>query len=188
MRAGSFDAKKALTKAKREGTKADVASAREAFEANLEAEQRGLTSLPGAARALAKDPKGTLRAAWDQQIKGTSGWNKALTLGLPAASLAAEVVSEDDGTKGERIGSGIANTAAGLLTGGMPLAGGLAVGLGAGYVGGKAGKVFDKKPAPQGHVIGPAQAPPNPEDSKGHNMPVEREMSPAAQGRSEVFG
>ena len=186
MRAGAFDAREALAKAKPGASKKGL---RAALVANEKAQELGLTSLPGTVAALAKDPKAALRAAWDQQVKGTTGFEKALTIGLPAAGLASDVLSEDDGHKGERIGSGVASTAAGILTGGMPLAGGMAAGLGASYLGGKAGKLFDKKPAPpQSHVIGPTQAPPNPEDSKGHNMPIEREMSPAAQGRSEVFG
>jgi hypothetical protein len=184
MGAGASAARKAYAKA----TGSDKAQALESLLANEKAQEMGLTHLPGAVKAFATKPREALRAAWDQQVRGTSGLEKAVMVGLPAAGLASDVLSEDDGTKGQRIGEGVANTAAGMLTGGMPLAGGLVAGVGAQYLGGKVGKLFDKKPAPQGRVLGPVQAPPNPEDAKGHNMPVEREMSPAAQGRSEVFG
>lgn len=167
--------------AMRMGSHAMEGASPKALEAARKAEEMGLTSLPGIARAAWKDPAETARRAWGAQVHGTSKLDKALTVGLPAAMLAGDVVSQDDGHKGERMGANIAGTAAGLLTGGMPLAGGMIAGTAASYLGGKAGKGIDKL---RGHV----QAPPNPEDARGMHVPPEHVMSPSAQNRSEVFG
>lgn len=168
-------------KAMRMGSHAMEGASPRALQAARDAEGMGLTSLPGMARSAWKDPVATAKAAWGQQVHGTSKFDKALTVGLPAAMLAGDALSADDGSKAERMGTNIAGTAAGILTGGMPLAGGMAAGMAASYLGGKAGKAVDKI---RGHV----QAPPNPEDAKGLAVPAEHVMSPSAQNRSEVFG
>jgi hypothetical protein len=192
MGAGASSARKALTEAasKPENKKA-LLRAQERVHANEKAQELGLTSLPGTVKALAnKETRSpALRAAWEQQMRGTTFGQKALTLGLPAAGLAAETLSPDDGRKGERMGAGIAGTAAGMLTGGLPLAGGTVAGLAAGYAGGKIGRGFDHvraKLRPPGHEI---QAPPNPEEARGQSVATERVMSPAVAGQhNEVIG
>jgi len=182
MGAGAAPARKILAGTAR-GPARDRALA--TLAANEKAQEMGMTSLPGVLRSLVKNPKETARAGWNQQMKGTTHLEKALTVGLPGAMLVSDAMSPDDGSKGERIGAGVANTAVGMLTGGMPLAGGMVAGMAAGHVGGKIGRHFDKKKSLHRSTV---QAPPNPEDSKGNGMPVEHVMSPSAHGRSEVFG
>lgn len=189
--AGAADARKALKNAT---GGAEKERARAALKAEVDAQNKGLTNIPGFAKSLVKDPKGTIGTALRQQWDGVSPLGKALTVGLPAAGLASDALSDDDGHKKERIGAGIASTAAGLVTGSMPFVGSMAAGMGAGYLGGRIGHVFDKAKKPinalragtslQSHI----QPPPNPEDAKGMGMPVEREMSPNAAGRPEVIG
>lgn len=179
--AGAANAREELAKAVSPRAKELAAKS---LEANERAQEMGLTSLPGTIKAFAgKDRKKALRAALNQQWAGTTPMGKVLTVGLPAAGLAADAISDDDGEKGKRLGAGIAGTAAGMLTGGVPMAGGMAAGLAASYVGGKAGGLVDKirgprKPPPLAQV----QAPPNPEDVRGQAIATDRIMSPAASG------
>lgn len=158
-----------------------------ARKAAKEYEEMGLTSLPGLAKGLVgKDRKEVVRRALNHQWNGTSNFDKALTVGFPAAGLAGDALSPDDGHKGERIGAGIASTAAGVLTPGVPLAGGIISGIGASMAGGALGKGVDKL---RGKLpVGRVQPPPNPEDAKGLAVPAEHILSPSAQNRSEVFG
>jgi hypothetical protein len=185
--AGAANARKWQTEAatavkkNESGAPQSLRRARESVRANETAQDMGLTSLPGTVKAFAKDPRAAAKASWDQQWNGTSRLEKGLLIGLPAAGLANDAISEDDGHKGERLGAGIASTAAGIATGGLPLIPGMIAGTAAGYLGGKAGHGVDR-------LRGKVQAPPNPEDAKGLAVPAEREMSPAASGQSQVFG
>jgi len=167
--------------AKKTGDFEERARAAAALKANEAAQAAGHTSIPGIVGSFVKDPKNAARTAWRQQWDGTSKWEKALLLGAPTAGLAMDTVSDDDGHKGERMGAGIASTAAGLATGGLGFVPGMVAGTAAGYLGSKAGKQVDK-------LRGKVQAPPNPEDAKGLAVPHEREMSPSASGQSQVFG
>ncbi len=160
---------------------AEKTRAASALDANVRAQEAGHTSIPGLVSSFVKDPKGAAKKAWNQQWDGTSRWEKALLVGAPAAGLAMDTASADDGQKGERMGAGIASTAAGLATGGLGFVPGMVATTAAGYVGSKAGKQVDK-------LRGKVQAPPNPEDAKGLAVPHEREMSPSASGQSQVFG
>jgi hypothetical protein len=165
--------------------------------ANKRAAELGLTSLPGFAKALfnPKTRGQVIPAAIDQQLKGTKTWEKAVTLGLPAADLALEAATPEDPnnlTKGQNLGRSIAGTAAGMATGSLPMAGSLVVGLGASALGGAVGKGVDKvrarmkRPHTEDlHV----QPPPNPEDSRGQSgPPIERNMSPSAAGQAPDWG
>jgi hypothetical protein len=191
MSTGATGAEHAVAKALQAGDAKKLQHARKAFAANHEAERLGLTSLPGMAKALLnKETRGkVIPAAIKQQWEGTNLGEKALLVGVPAGLTAVDMASSDDGHKGERVGAGIAGTAAGMLTGGMPFVGGAVAGLAAGKAGGMLGRGIDKfrhkGPPPEAHV----QPPPNPEDARGQSVAVEREMSPAAAGqRPEVLG
>jgi hypothetical protein len=189
MRAGAFSAREAVEKARAAGGEVPKGLL-DSLAANERAQEMGLTSIPGIAKALvSKNTRGSvLKASLDQQMKGTGVGQKLLTVGLPAVGLAANAVSADDGHKGERLGADIAGTAAGMLTGGLPMAGGTALGLGAGYLGGKLGKGVDKLRGARPQVPH-VQAPPNPEDARGQSVPTERVMTPAAMGQAnEVIG
>lgn len=178
--AGAAGARKAL-----KGTQGkDRVLAQQSLRAEINAQKMGLTSLPGYARSLMKDPKKTLQAGWAQQWHGSSPVMKAVTVGLPAAATASDLISEDDGHKAERIGAGIANTAVGMVTGGLPMAGGIVAGLGASTLGGQAGRLVDKmrahkKTPPR---LGTLAEKVNPEEARGSHVPLEREVTPAAAG------
>jgi hypothetical protein len=169
-----------------------VPLAREAVKANQDAQDLGLTSLPGYAKALwNKDTRGkVLPTAMNQQLRGANTLERAVTLGLPATDLALEAATPDDPDnpqKGKHLGRAIAGTAAGIATGSLPFMGGLIAGAAAGRLGGMAGGAIDKlrarkKAPPQDFHV---QAPPNPEESRGQSgPPVERNMSPAAMGQA----
>lgn len=138
-----------LRQARKKGTsvpkaKKELSKAREALEASTKAEQMGLTSLPGYAKALRADPKAALRAGFEEQYKSMGPGLRALTYGGTAASVGGEL-TRDDPTAGrlERTGRSLG---AGLpfLAGPLPLAATMVAGpaLSAGL--GAAGKGVDK--------------------------------------------
>jgi len=188
--AGAANARERLAKAV-VGTDAHTL-AQKAVEANERAQSMGLTSIPGFAKSLvSSDPnKGvanTLRAGFEQQWHGTTTGEKALMLGLPLAATGAAAVMPDDPEhphKGRDIGAGIVSTAAGMVTGGIPLATGMVVGEGASRVGGAVGGAVDKiRKRRRENMTGHIQAPPAPEEARGQHVPTERVVSPAAAGQ-----
>ena len=107
-------------------------------------------------------------------------------LGLPLASTGAAAMMPDDPEhphKGRDIGAGIAGTAVGMVTGGIPLTTGMLVGEGASRVGGAVGGVVDKMRKKHREMTGHIQAPPAPEEARGQHVPTERVLSPAAAGQ-----
>jgi len=203
--AGAADARHGLEKAReviREaaGQKARAAAtkklekAKKVLEVNEEAQRMGLTSLPGYIKSLhTHGIKPTLRAGFNQQWHGTGPFEKTIMVGLPAAATAMSTLGPEDPEnphKARAVMGNLAETAAGMATGNLPLAGALAVGAGANMVGRTAGGLVDrfrKKKIPAVH--GALQAPPAPEEAPGQHVPIERYMSPAAAGQTpEVFG
>lgn len=198
--AGVAPAKRQLMEAMTHGDKKAIRLAKDSVSANQRVQDLGLTSLPGYAKALWNPAtrKEVVPASIAQQFKGTPGWERAVTVGLPAVDLAANIATPDDPdhpTKGKRLGASIAGTAAGLATGSLPFVGSLAAGAAASAVGGELGKDVDKfravrrqvrkAPPRDMHV----QPPPPPEESRGQSgPPVERNMSPSAAGQAPDWG
>lgn len=154
-------------------TKAD-----QVLSAAQEVQDRGMTSLPGVARALKADPKGALRAGMREQWLNSNLPIKALMVGLPAAQLAGAAFGKADPEhgRGERIGRGLAGVASGMALGGVPLVGQLAGQATADAVGGRLGKLFDRKKSPLG-------SPNEQQISEGQHLPTERVLSDSASGR-----
>jgi len=158
-----------------------------AVAANVEAQEKGLTSIPGFVQSLVKDPKATLRTGFNQQWHGTTNFDKSMTLGLPLALTGASAVMPDDPNnphKGRDIGAGIASTAVGMVTGGIPMTTGMLLGEGAVQAGGAVGGLVDKyrkRRAPP--TMGTVQPPRAPEEAVGQHVATERVLSPAAAGQ-----
>lgn len=103
----------------------------------------GMTSAPGAIKAMATNPREASRAVWEQ-LRSGGRLGVAAGVGLPAAMTASSLARGDESatggqTVGEKLMRGGANIGGGLLFGGLPvasqmLAGGLAEGA-AGRVG-----------------------------------------------------
>jgi len=150
-------------------------------------QNRGMTSLPGIAKAFNKDPTGTLRAGAKEQWHGVSLPFKALMAGIPAAQLGGAIFGKEDPEhgRGERFGRAAGGIAGMALLGGAPMGAQM---LGQGLMdaaGGGAGKLVDKiraraqgKQHP-GHLTHPSE-----QQSEGQHAPTERIMSDSAQGRA----
>ncbi len=77
----------------------DFVAARKGYEAASSAENLGMTSLPGMAKALATRPLEAARAAVGEQWHGGGAAHKAIAVGLPVAGAVSSVVtpSQPDG-------------------------------------------------------------------------------------------
>ena len=199
VRGGAFDAKENLGKAfhaheavrgKFNATPGELAhsakeldTARTVAGAAGDAQERGLTSLPGIAKGMKKDPMGTLRSAAGQQWHGESMGGKALMLGMPAvglASAAAAPETREGAGKGEQVGAQVGSLAGGVLGAPLPL-----IAQGALQAAGdKAGKTIGKgvdylrgrrKPAYSASEI--------PNVQENQRTPIEHVTSPAAAGK-----
>lgn len=104
----------------------------------------GITSLPGIARGLRKDPRGTAKAMWNEAvgtIPGETGspggklLRRGLAVGLPAAAYGPDLARGDESAEGGRslsekvvgMGTGVVG---GMMVGGLPIAPALAAGAG----------------------------------------------------------
>lgn len=180
IRGGAYDARQALQSAKPK----DLPQASKALQSAEAAQSMGLTSLPGYAKALQQHgAKKVLQtdasAVWHSG--GLTG--KALTIGLPAATLASDIrrpESAEGPGKGELIGRSIAGTAGGVLGTAMPIGGQIALGAGMGAVGGLVGRGVDRLRGRKRHPPGDLTPP---EQQQSSHTPTERVMSPAAAGR-----
>lgn len=99
------------------------ATARSNYERDMAALDSGITSLPGIAKGLVRDPKATAKAMWDRSTGGTRT-GAAMTLGFPVALTAPELLKGDESaTGGKGIGQKLVNAGtavgAGVATGGL---------------------------------------------------------------------
>lgn len=179
MRAGAWGSKKAVTSAEEALGKAKDPAGRLKAQGNLDmankanthaqaAEDMGLTSLPGYAKAMYTHSVGNalstgVKEQWHSGGVGT----KALIFGLPAAAAAKEAVTPTEPGGRGRLGRAaghipeLAFSAGPLpMTGAMALSGGL-------------NKVFGAK-KPAGHLV---QAPANMDPAGGNEVASSREAS-----------
>lgn len=167
------------------GAEKRVENARAAYDAGRKAEEMGLTSLPGYAKALRDRPVGeVLRTAVNDQWKGMSPAMKGLTVGLPALELAGALGSsnepdEQGRSKGERIGRSLAQTAGGFLLSPLTMTGQMVAGTALSRAGGSAGRLVARRPA--GRVVAPPGAPDLTADS-GQAVAGERHITERASG------
>lgn len=142
---------KLLRRSSVEGADIRANRAQSSYDAHKNIHERGMTSLPGVARALRKDPLGATRAAARDQLAGTSLPMKALTVGAPAAQLGAAAMQNPNDlnaqgqTKGQALGESATSLASGLLLGPLPLATQIAAGVPAAWAGSKAGRLLDRR-------------------------------------------
>lgn len=96
-----------------------VNNARRSFKASEKSEAMGLTSIPGYAKALMKNPREAIATGVKDQWHSMGAGGKAMIFGLPAAGAANELRQggEDAEGKGrfERTGSFLGMTATGML-------------------------------------------------------------------------
>lgn len=86
----------------------------------------GMTSAPGAVKAMVTNPREASKAIWNQVRSGGRG-SVALGLGLPVATTAHSLIKGDERATGgasvqEKAVRGAANIGGGLLFGGLPIA------------------------------------------------------------------
>ena len=79
-----------------------VLKARKAFDASAKSEAMGLTSIPGYAKALYKNPKEALTTGIKDQWLSMGSGGRALMYGLPVASAVGEAAKKTDGSGKER--------------------------------------------------------------------------------------
>lgn len=85
----------------------------------------GMTSAPGAVKAMVTNPREASKAIWDQ-LRGGGRLGVAAGVGLPVAMTAASLSKGDESatggqTMGEKLLRGGANVGGGLLFGGLPM-------------------------------------------------------------------
>jgi hypothetical protein len=194
IRGGAYGAQKTLEdaasslRAAREsggsiaGAQKSVDQALKGFEASSRAEGMGLTSLPGYAKSLIKDPKGTLAAGFGEQWHGQSTGGKAMTVGLTGLGVANEVRNRDKSEEGAGQATGKAlGGALPWMMGPLPTAAGLALTPAMALAGGMAGKGVDLL---RRRLVGSPPAP-GPSDADSASSPTERVYSDRAMGMPE---
>lgn len=153
----------------------EVVDARKSYQAAQKAEDMGLTSLPGYARALMRNPAAAVSTGMAEQWHSMGPGGKALMLGIPAAGVGSELTTESQpGGPGkfERAGSRLGELA--YTMGPVPLSGQIAAGIGVSSLGKRVGSLFDKKKS--------IPAPPNLEPAGGEAAPAETMVSDRALG------
>lgn len=170
IRGGAYSAAERLGKAqKATGPEAakELAAATKSHGAAEKAEQMGLTSLPGYAKALVNKDTGGLvnnvgkvfRAGAAEQWHAGGAVNKAMMVGVPAAALAGELGQKDvKGGPGklERAGRHLGEL--GMMMGPIPLAGQMVAGAALSGAGGRIGRALDKtrRPPPPTNTPSPS--------------------------------
>jgi hypothetical protein len=146
IRAGTHDARKGLREAMLTGEPKREMQALRHFHASDDAARMGITSLPGIARAVKEHgPVKPLVAGLKEQWHGSPGWQKALMVGFPAASVAGAAVTPEAAEgpgKGERVGKALGTigyTAAPLTLGASTV-----LGMGLERAGGAVGRGVDR--------------------------------------------
>lgn len=185
IRAGAYNAEQNLGRALRTNLPGEISQARKGLAAAEKAESMGLTSIPGFARSLVKDPKATLHAGASEQWHNMPGWAKALTVGAPALEAGHALVTPDkpDGPgKGERVGRALAAAGAGLTMGAMPMTTGMLAQGAVASLGGRMGRGVDHLRRRIGGSPGGIQAPRDNTPYNGEHVPFERITSDRAAG------
>jgi hypothetical protein len=128
---------------------AELRDAQKAHGSSLESERRGLTSLPGYAKGLVKDPMGTLKAGIKDQWDNAGPKTRAAMYGIPAAGVVNEMAHKEDPSgegrgRLERVGRAIGMGTMGAL-GPLPIAADalLSEGVSRGLSGG--GRLLDRR-------------------------------------------
>lgn len=156
----------------------EVVDARKSYRSAQAAEDMGLTSLPGYARALMQNPGSALKTGLSEQWHAVGPAGKALMVGIPGAGVAGEMSRESaPGEAGrlERAGSRLGELA--YTMGPLPISGQLVAGIGMGSLGKRMGALFDKKKPPQN-----IPAPPSLDPAGGETAPSEQLVSDRALG------
>jgi hypothetical protein len=169
----------------------DTTRAAKALGSAQDAQNMGLTSIPGYLGAVKEHGIGKVLATnAKEQYHNMPKAMAALTLGVPALSAAHTLATPEDPNgpgKGERLGRELGNAVGGVAGGVMPIAGNAVVGGIAGRAGGAVGKVVDRMRGRREPVndLG-TKAPLEPTESQ--NTPSERITSPSAAGQQKDIG
>lgn len=165
----------------------ELQHAQKAHAAAEKAEGMGLTSLPGYAKALIKDPKGALKAGFGEQWHASGPGGKALMFGLPVASAASELrKGEGEGghksgrfeRAGEALGAGL-----GFAAGPLSVTGASVASAGLGKALGTVGKGVDRLAGRKGKLVPRhSAAPPTVEPGGSSIVPSDRVYSDRAMG------
>jgi len=164
--------------------------AAKAHEAAVKAENMGLTSLPGYARALRSSPVDALKAGFGEQWHSTSPGMRALVYGGTGVQALGAARGSDNGSKGrlERVGEAV-GTSLPLMAGPLPTAATLVAAPVAGVLGGLVGKVGDKARRRLAHQTSPAHSSASLVAEGSAAVPAERTYSDRTTGNidSEAF-
>jgi len=198
IRGGAYDAERNAVQASRALHAArlsggDVAKAQDALgraqrsaSAARRAEDWGLTSIPGVAKAIRdKGLLPTVTRGAQAQFSGSSAVNKALMVGLPALGVvqAARAPEEEGMSRGQALGHQGGQLLGGLIGGALPFGAGFAVQEAAGRAGKTLGRAVDLA---RGHLGKPKKLDFR---SYGPNPPMSSDLT-QAQGQvvpSEVI-
>lgn len=144
---GAGPARGALAKATAGGDAKTIGRATEALAGAEKAQSMGLTSLPGLAKSVKNNGLlPTVATGVKQQWASSRPVEKALMVGLPAASVLNTARKSDKGTKtgkGESIGRSLGGTL-GAVAAPLPFGAGAALSTGLQHAGGLVGKGVDK--------------------------------------------
>jgi hypothetical protein len=189
VRGGAWMARHGLETAKKTGVGVEVAAKR--LQAVENAQNMGLTSLPGYVSALREHGPGkVLMTGAKERLTGMGTGNAMLTLGLPAYGIARTMGSREEADptgkgKGERVGENIGRTVGGLTGGILPMHAGGALSRTLGGAGKYVGRGIDRLRGKGGQ---PGMGPATLEPAEGQHIPSERVMSPAAAGQQPEVG
>lgn len=160
---GAAEARGVLGKAVKGGDAAAVGRAKDALGAAEKSQAMGITSLPGLASSIKNNGLlPTVAAGAKEQWKGSSNKVKALTVGLPALSVANTLrkgEKENGQGKGERIGRTLGGTL-GFAAAPLSLGAGTALGVGLERAGGLVGRGVDALRGKRPQVPQEASRPP----------------------------
>jgi len=159
----------------------DLHFAERAHRASVNAENMGLTSLPGYAKAMKTHGVGkTLSTGLKEQWHGVGPVGKGLMVGLPALSVGSELAREggpEEAGRLSRAGARIGDIA--YTMGPLPFAGQVVAQTALGGMGKRVGALFDKK-KPQSATTVPA--PPSLEPAGGEAEAGERIVTERSMG------
>ncbi len=163
---------------KMQSAKAELDEARKAHEASQAAEDMGLTSLPGYAKALMNDPMKALKTGVGEQWHSMGPAGRALMVGIPAAGMASEAARPSEpGEAGRFARAGARAGELAYAMGPLPVAGQLVAGLGVSSLGKQVGSIFDRKKTNRN-----IPAPPSLEPAGGEAAPADTVISERALG------
>lgn len=166
---------------KMQSAKSELEQARKAHEASQTAEDMGLTSLPGYAKALLNDPTKALKAGIGEQWHSMGPAGRSLMVGIPAAGMASEAMRPGDpGEAGRFARAGARAGELAYTMGPLPFSGQIVAGLGVGSLGKRMGSIFDKK-----KPVKNIPAPPTLEPAGGEAAPADTIVSERALGASQ---